>query len=137
MKQHRTMGKWRKLALAGAAALFLAVVGLAGLKILIDWAAAATGGRATRRFGGDKVEALVKLVACDGCAVTERNHAVWALGQIGDPRAMPALQKYYTGAKCDHQHALCQYELRKAIRKIDGTWGVLPYLRPARAGGSE
>jgi hypothetical protein len=49
----------------------------------------------------------------------EKNRAVWVLGQLGDPRALPALRSYYTGIP-DHKEpldkVLSQYELRKAIK---------------------
>jgi len=41
--------------------------------------------------------------------------AVWALGQFAEPRALPVLQKYYTGEKCDHERLSCQAELKKTL----------------------
>jgi hypothetical protein len=59
-------------------------------------------------FPGKRVEALMAMVECESCSLQDRNHAVWALGQLDDPRALPVLEKYYTGARCDHLRNLCQ-----------------------------
>jgi hypothetical protein len=71
---------------------------------------------AQEQFPGDRVRALVAMVECESCDLRDRNHAVWALGQLADHRALPVLEKYYTGEKCDHLHKICQYELKKALR---------------------
>jgi len=52
--------------------------------------------------------------------VPKRNHAIWALGQLGDKRALPSLEKLYTGEPCDHSKYVCQYELKKAIKLCRG-----------------
>jgi hypothetical protein len=70
------------------------------------------------QYPGDRVEALCALVACGSCSLTDRNHAVWALGQLRDRRALPILEKYYTGQECNHSLDLCQYEIRKAVKAI-------------------
>lgn len=52
---------------------------------------------ATETYSGDCVAALVQLLDDEGNGFRERNNAIWALGQLGDSRALPALQRYYTG----------------------------------------
>jgi len=74
---------------------------------------------ARKAFPGDRVTALMSLVECESCTLSERNHAVWALGQLADSRALPVLRKRYTGGTCDHTCALCQYELGKALRLVE------------------
>jgi hypothetical protein len=64
---------------------------------------------------GDDVAALLAYVQSDTHSLQERNYAVWALGQARDPRALPVLEGYVTGAPCDHARGLCQHELGKAI----------------------
>jgi hypothetical protein len=71
---------------------------------------------AQEQFTGDRVASLIQMVECESCDLRDRNHAVWALGQLADRRALPVLEKYYTGEKCDHLHKICQYELKKALR---------------------
>jgi hypothetical protein len=73
---------------------------------------------AQERFPGSRVQALAAVVACESCDLSDRNHAVWALGQLADQRALPVLERYYTGEKCDHLHKICQYELQKALRLV-------------------
>jgi len=122
----------KSAALAGAAVLGAVALGLGGLQGYIAWEVRATGSRAMREFAGDRVTALAQLVDCEACPLRERNRAVWALGELTDPRALPVLRRHHTGGPCDHARTLCQYELGKAIGKVQGTWGLLPYLRRAR-----
>ncbi|MBZ5581994.1 MAG: hypothetical protein LAQ30_07270 [Acidobacteriia bacterium] len=105
-----------------------AVVALAASALALEGSirleARALGNRAAVRFGGDRITGLTRLVNCDGCDLHERDMAVWALGELRDRRALPVLDAHFTGATCDHNRYLCQYELRKAIMKIEGTWGL-------------
>ena len=68
----------------------------------------------------DGVEALIDLIKDEQKTLKERNGAVWALGQLQDKKALPVLEKYYTGEECDHEKYLCQHELKKAINLING-----------------
>jgi hypothetical protein len=70
---------------------------------------------AVREYGGDRVSALIAYADAQSHTLGDRNRAVWALGHIGDPRALPVLQKHYTGKPCDHGQMLCQRELHTAI----------------------
>ena len=62
----------------------------------------------------DDIAALMDYVQSSSHTLRERNYAVWALGQARDKRALPILEKYYTGEKCDHDKKLCQGELKKS-----------------------
>jgi hypothetical protein len=73
---------------------------------------------------GDRVEALIQFVGDNNQPFRDRNRAVWALGQLGDPRALPVLKKYYTGAPCNHAASLCQRELKRAIKLANGGLNV-------------
>jgi hypothetical protein len=66
---------------------------------------------------GDDVDALMAFVLDDTHTLDDRNHAVWTLGRIGDERAVPLLESCLTGEDCDHAHALCQREIRKALAR--------------------
>jgi hypothetical protein len=72
---------------------------------------------------GDRVEALMAYASSQDHTLRERNRAVWALGLIGDKRALPLLEKYRTGRPCDHNTTLCQGEIGKAISKCKGNTG--------------
>lgn len=69
---------------------------------------------------GDRVPALMAYVESPAHTLRDRNRAIWALGQLGDARALPVLEKHFTDGPCDHSRALCQDELRKAIRLCRG-----------------
>jgi hypothetical protein len=71
-------------------------------------------------YPGTKVSALIKFVDSEDQDLQKRNRAIWALGQLGDPTALPVLLKYYTDSPCDHTKFLCQHELRKAIKLCKG-----------------
>jgi hypothetical protein len=79
---------------------------------------------AQARFAGAPVAALCALVSDENVGNDLRNRAVWALGQLGDPAALPVLEPLYTGAECDHARSLCQHELRKAITGCRGAVNV-------------
>lgn len=107
----------------------LAVLGIMAVQGLIFYSTRSVAALAQDEFGGDSVTALMRAVECRTCSLSQRNKAVWALGEIADSRALPVLRAYYKGGRCSHDIALCQYELRKAIRKTEGTWGWRASLR--------
>jgi len=110
---------WRKLLWIGAGLLTALVLLLAGIVVSIRNGLQRFSDDAVARFPGDRIEALIKVVDCDSCTLQDRDHAVWALGQMAEPAARPVLTKYFDGQRCDHTTRLCQYELRKAIHMID------------------
>jgi len=64
---------------------------------------------------GDDVAALIDFM-------NSTSHcAIWTLGRLRDPKALPALESVYTGEKCEHNKTLCQGELEKAIKLCGGT----------------
>jgi hypothetical protein len=83
---------------------------------------------ATQQYPGDRVEALIAYVKSEDHSLGQRNHAVWALGQIGDKRALPVLEQFYTGQPCDHNHCLCRRELQKAIKLCQGSFNATTWL---------
>jgi hypothetical protein len=107
---------WWKIALCLLGILVLAALGLEGS---IRWSAYRVSVLAADRFPGDRVQALMAQVECTSCPLKLRQDAVWALGQLGDARAVPVLRAYLTGHPCNHSKELCQYELQKAIRHLE------------------
>ena len=103
-----------------AAFVVLAALAFGGSSWLIAEGVHAVTEAALRDQPGDRVLALVAYVESPAHTLRDRNRAVWALGRLGDARALPILQKHFTGAKCDHARRLCQYELRKAIKLCSG-----------------
>lgn len=106
---------WAKAALVLSALLVLAIAGLQGY---IEWSVREFSRSALKQFPGSAESALIDLVACETCPMQDRNHAVWALGQLREHRALPVLAKYRTRQQCDHARQICQYELEKALKRI-------------------
>ena len=80
---------------------------------------------ARQEFEGDCVEALVAYASSDQHTFEERNNAIWALGEIGDKRAVPTLEELLHTANpcespCNVRKCICQYSLEKAIRLCEG-----------------
>ena len=80
---------------------------------------------ARAEYEGDCVDSLIRLLDDEKQSYASRNTAIWALGQLGDERAKPVLEKYYTGdipEKEPWDETLSQYELQKALALVnDGT----------------
>ncbi len=75
------------------------------------------------QYGGDCVDALITQLNDEHQGYRARNHAIWALGQFGDSRALPVLERYYTGDISDRElldETISQYELKKAIHLARG-----------------
>ncbi|MBI5092075.1 MAG: hypothetical protein HZB26_06470 [Candidatus Hydrogenedentes bacterium] len=68
----------------------------------------------------DDIAALTDFVGASEHGLPQRNHAVWTLGRLSDPRALSVLEANYTGELCDHNTMLCQDELEKAIKRCGG-----------------
>lgn len=84
----------------------------------------ATCREATDEFGGDCVAGLVSYVQSGHHSFQERNQAIWALGEIGDPRALPVLRELLDGdligTPCDVTAGICRYSVEKAIALCEG-----------------
>jgi hypothetical protein len=110
---------WRKLSAAGAVIVAALLLVLAGVVVSIRSGLQRYSDNAMARFPGDRTEALIRLVDCATCSLEDRNHAVWALGQMVEVRAIHSLKRHFDGQPCTHATRLCQHELRKAIRMIE------------------
>jgi hypothetical protein len=109
---------WLLRGMAGAGALLIVAL------LAVSWAIAsgvrAASGVAVREYRGDPITALIAFAGSPSQSVRDRNRAVWALGQLGDARALAILERHYTGKPCDHNRELCQRELKKAIHLCRG-----------------
>ena len=109
-----------------------AVVAAAMLFIGIREQAVQRAAHAARlRFAGDDVEALIAKATAADVPLAERTRAVWALGELGDRRALPALRSLDVQEECDHARLVCQREVRKAIAKVKGEMSPRHTLRQA------
>jgi hypothetical protein len=84
--------------------------------------------QATQEYSGDGVEALIAYVQSEKHSLMGRNRAIWALGQIGDERALSVLEKYYMSEPCDHNKYVCQRELKKAIDLCKGGLNICSWV---------
>lgn len=78
---------------------------------------------AKQAYTGTCVEALVQTLNDENQPYRKRNDAIWALGQLGDPKAYPALRAMYTGKIPNREplnKMISQYELRKAVNLTHG-----------------
>jgi len=83
---------------------------------------------AMQEYPGDRIEALMAYMQSEKHSFKNRNSAAWALGQIGDRRALSVLEKCYIGKPCDHDKYLCQRELKKAIDMCKGGLNVCSWV---------
>jgi hypothetical protein len=122
MSQVRQTGgflrRWWPAVIAGV--LMAVVVAFVALVWFIQVGAHDYARVAQQQYPGGEFEALVQAVQDEHRSLRDRNHAVWALGQFREARALPTLRRYYTGQKCQHDKFLCQYELKKAIDLCEG-----------------
>lgn len=85
-----------------------------------------------QKFAGDSVAATIAMLESNATSFAEKNQAVYALGQIGDKRALPALQSKITSIPCPDpctkDNYVCQYELEKAIKTCRGSFTVTRWM---------
>ena len=121
MNTDRKPRKWRKVVLVTVVIGFVCLLAAhVGISLWIGADVRAMAAQAMQQYDGERVEALMQYVDDPSHSYRDRNRAVWALGQLGDARALPTAKKYYTGDPCDHDAALCQRELSKAIVLLEG-----------------
>jgi HEAT repeat protein len=117
----------------GAITALLLLSALLGIARLLEERAEDVAAAAARRHPGSSLEALVAQMEDGDLPWRERNRAVWALGQLGDSRALAPLRSHITGRPCEHEKHLCEDQLRMAVRKLEGDWLVNPPWRWRRA----
>ncbi len=74
--------------------------------------------QAKQEYAKDCVNSLVQFITSDEHSIKEKTHAVWALGQIADKRAIPYLQEFQRTLGCEKdpkKSKLC-YEIFKALK---------------------
>ena len=128
----KSTSRLRRILLRGILiVLLVCVVVIILLSLSIELGVKKTCEMATRKYPGDKVEALIMFVEStedgyDAHRYSANNHAFWALGQLGDKRALPSLKKLLTGKPCDHETNLCQGEIQEAIQQLERNQFNLP-----------
>ena len=107
------------------------VVVIISLTLWIELELKKTCEKATQKYPGDKIEALMmsletETYGLDTHLYKENIHIIWALGQLGDKRALPFLREFSTGETCNHETNLCQGEIQSAIEKLERNQFNLP-----------
>ena len=113
--------KWKKLLTIAVSALFLFYI---GSSLVIGSQVQDVISAAQKNHPTDPNSALLAVVNSENLPLAERNQAVWALGQLGDPQAISSLQALYTGKECDHDNEVCQHELEKALKLCQGSQNI-------------
>ncbi len=128
----KSTSRLRRVLLKGTLVVLLAcVVVIILLSLWIELHVKKTCEMAARKYPGDKVDALIMFVESEtggynAHRYSANNPAFWALGQLGDKRALPFLRKLSTGEPCDHETNLCQGEIQEAIQKLERKQFNLP-----------
>jgi len=128
----KSTSRFRRILLKGIVVVFAAcVVVIVLFSLWVELHVKKMCGMATRKYPGDKVQALMKFVETEEYGYRAdlyraNNHAIWALGQLGDKRALPFLKSLLTGEPCDHETNLCQGEIKEAIQKLESNQFNLP-----------
>lgn len=100
-----------------AAGIGIPFLAYAGICLAIGAGVDDAVGRARVSFPGDPGKALIAVATSEDFPLKDRNRAIWALGQMGQVRAVAPLETLLTGKPCDHATAVCQRELRRAVRQ--------------------
>lgn len=77
------------------------------------------GQEAMKYYEGDKVVALIAYLNSDKPNLEEICKIIWALGELGDPRALSALKNFKYETDSNYLREIYQYELERAISKIE------------------
>lgn len=88
--------------------------------------------KAQKKYQQNCVISLEKTVGDEKNSFAIRNSAIWSLGQLGDKKALPTLKKIYTGKIPNRESwnkTLSQYELKKAIRLLEGGTNITTFFR--------
>lgn len=126
--QQKPARKMKRLKTALVAGVILLAIAYVGISLMIGRGVRSVSETALREFSGDRVTALMTLVESDRHGFRDRNRAIWALGQLGDPRALPLLENHYTGKESDERSELSQYELKKAIVLCKGATNISAFV---------
>lgn len=123
----------RSAALGFGAVLLLILAFIAITYMIIFTEVRNTCDTAIAAYSKDCVDSLVLVLESEDKSFKEKNDAIWALGQIADERALPALESLYTGSIPEREpldKTISQYEIEKAIHWInEGNWTSWMYLR--------
>lgn len=79
--------------------------------------------KAVSVYPGDKIQALINVSKNESSCTKDKSMALWALGQLGDKKALAYLVENFEGKE---ESNVCVYEAQKAIEKIENESFNLP-----------
>jgi len=130
MKLKKSLKKFIVCLIALGVVFFIAVFLITS--VLIGRSVRGRCALAQEKYSGSCVETLTSVLANPESPYVDRNHVVWALGQLGDKEALPVLKRYYQGFVPDYREPyneeLSQYELSKAIKLLEGGWNLSAWV---------
>jgi hypothetical protein len=75
---------------------------------------------AVNAYHKNVIESLTDLINSENFSSEKRNDAIWALGQLANPKALPFLEKINSETSdinpYDRKHGLCKKEIEMAIK---------------------
>jgi hypothetical protein len=129
MKKFRT--NWI-LFFTGVSILAILICSFLAIYIWIDQDVKKNIDIAKQKYSGTAEDALIAYLLDTTNSPRDRSQiAIWTLGQIGSPKALPILRGLYKndpeGKTCygRHDSVLCQYEIYKAINAEEVNWWPL------------
>jgi hypothetical protein len=106
--------------------LVLPVMGMIYVHLNISESVIRNIAMAEQLYEGKNEDALISYMLDANNSFEDRTHkAIWTLGMIKSEKALPVLKELYKddpkGKTCKGKHdsVLCQYEIYKAIQKIE------------------
>ena len=111
----------KRKVLSGVAILaFTILILFSGLKVWIKTDANSFAEEVSKDFQKDKTAALIAVIDSENYTLKDKNKAIWALGVLKEKEALSKLESLVTNEECMHEKDLCQYEINKATKKING-----------------
>lgn len=87
---------------------------------------------AKNEFGLDTVESLMAVIKSKRSSFKEKNNAIFALGQIGDKRALPILIQLDTDEiqekPWDSSKYIVQYKVEKATEQVNSSFSLTRWM---------
>jgi hypothetical protein len=115
------MKKWIKITLISLFSIFIFT--LLATTYSVENRVQETCKMAISLYPGDKIDALISVSKSQSSCTTNKSRALWALGQLGDKKALPYLIENFEGIE---ETDICVYEAQFAIEKIKNESFNLP-----------
>ena len=90
--------------------------------IFIKTSANKFANQAVTYYQEGKTESLLMMIFDKDSSTEEKNAAIWALGTLKDEDALSGLQKLDSMMLENENPGISEYELNKAMLKIQGEW---------------